>query len=857
MSINDPRDIPGLIVWFSAEYEDVNHYNNDDAITTLHDLSGNGNDVVPAGAGQIPRLKTTGGPGNLQYINTLGLPAGTNPGGFAIPSALVSALTAAEALIVTRNMAGQDRSHWDFGSATSNSQMTFTDNIVYDEFATSARKTVGSVATTPGNDTWFRYRVMSKAGGWTAWFDGTQKFTTASNTVGWATSPKLGVGNNRNLYGFSLFVLYNRELTAGERTDLEAWAALNMEGGLPFAGVAPDAPISLVTDPDVLEINLSWDPAGTGGTPDGYDVRINGGASVDVGAVETYDFTGLTPDTSYTLEVRAYNTYGDSGWSSAVVSTDPLPPPTGLTTLGDDEDTITLGWDSHPYAEGFEVRIDSGTATDVGLTTIHMFDGLDPLTMYELEVRAYLDGVYSAWASLDASTELPAPPAGEYNVTLKVGSHSWIITHEDVLDPGDPVQVLDGLKISWQLNESDPWPAQPQGVTCSVGFYAVDVDELDADLAIGTPMSAVLEDGDGNVFATFHGRVTQPQARPIRRKAGLRMLYQLTGDDYTADLYEEPVTILEAWPAESADDRMARIVALAATVGITLTPPADTGTAAFEELSAGTTTIGELLADHLRQIVIEGPKRYIVTPVTDPVTDLLTHFECVLLETTVDASVLPGTWAIVDGLLTIVFPDTEADGVVDAGDIDLDTNWTRLKYRAVNRVKVAGQTVTAEASRGGPPVRLELGTTLTDQATADLMADLYLPDTDEAFAWVADEFLYYAHRHQEGLLPPWFPDHRDDPPDLTSYVNPLVILRIASNINLAGSTALAGQLSKASVELNRRKILVRFALRRNLPEATGVDAASYEWVYDNFPAVTYADVDPEISYYEARLARSY
>ena len=845
MTINDPRDISGLMVWYSADYE-ATQYANGANITTTHDLSGNGNHGgVYNGA---PWMRYTGGPSTTgKYIDCTNL-GSTPPGSVQLPTNLMSGVTAAEMLITTRHIPGDIKGFGKWGTGADDF-FAFVDDNIYSSFGSNNRWSTGQSM----DATWRRYRIRAKSGAWTLWKDNTQVYNSASNTVAWYSAPRIGESSNRWLYGFGLFVLYNRELTSGERTDLETWAAANPNGGLQFVAGPPSDPYGLAVLPDLTTADFSWTTPG--GTPTGYDVRLNGGTPVDVGLVNSYEFTGLTPNTFYLAEVRAYNLSGDSGWANIGFTTDTLSAPTGLTILGSDEDTITLGWDSHPDAEGFEVRIDGGTPEDVGLTTLHMWDGLDPFTMYDLEVRAYLAGAYSAWSSLDADTDTPPGPEGEYTVTLKVGSHSWTITHADVLDVDATVQVLDGLKISWQLNESDPWPAQPQGVTCSVGFYATHVDELDADLAIGTPMSAVLEDGDGNVFATFHGRVTQPQARPIRRKAGLRMLYQLTGDDYTADLYEEPVTILEAWPAESADDRMARIVALAATVGITLEPPADTGSAAFEELTAGTTTIGELVADHLRQIVIDGPKRYIVTPVV--VDDLLDHFECVLLETTVDAAVLPGTWAIVDGLLTLVFPDTEADGVVDAGDVDLDTSWTRLKFRAINRVKVAGQTVTAEASRGGPPVRLELGTTLTDQDTADLMADLYLPDTDEAFAWVADEFLYYAHRHQEGLLPPWFPDHRDDPPDLTAYVNPLVILRIASNINLAGSTALAGQLSKATVELNRRKILVRFALRRNLPQATGVDSASYQWVYDNFPAVTYADVDPEISYYEARLARSY
>jgi hypothetical protein len=616
---------------------------------------------------------------------------------------------------------------------------------------------------------------------------------------------------------------------------------------------APSVPTGLDVDEGVTNLELSWLAAA--GSPTGYDVRIDGGAPIDVGNVLVYDFTGLLPESVHTLEVRAYNTGGDSAWASIGGTCLDLPAPTGLVILGSDEDTITLGWDSHLYAEGFEVRIDGGTAEDVGLTTLHMWDGLDPFTMYELEVRAYLSGVFSDWSSLDGDTDAPPPPEGSYTVTLKVGAHEWIITHEDVLDIDAEVHVLDGLKLGWELNESDPWPSQPEPATIDVGFYATNVEELDVDLAIGTPMYAILEDGDGNVFATFHGRVTESRATPIKRKAGLRMLYQIKGDDYTVDLDEATVTITADWPAEAALDRMYRIDQIGRSAGISMVLPGAFGAGQFELLAAGTYTMRQLIAETLRQMILAGPVRYIVAPVVD-VDGLLDHFEFVLLENEVDASALPGTFAIIDGLWTIVFPDTEATGVVDVGDVNLNTTWTRLKYRAVNRVKVTGSSITAEAIRPGPPVRLDLQTTLTDQATADLMAELYLPDTDEALGWVADEFLFYAHRHQEGLLPLWFPDHREDPPVTDAYVNPLVLLRIPENINLAGTTALAGQRSKASLEIRERRVEVKFALRRQLPTSAGVDLVTYQWVQDNFPTVTYADVDPGLSYYEARLGKA-
>jgi hypothetical protein len=843
VTINDPRDISGLRVWYSADYEKT-LYADGATVTTLHDLSGNGFDAsaTPGETGSI--LRYTTGPGGGPCFEA------STSRGFQMPSGVFTGLTAAEAEMTAKPGTGND-GMWYLGSAGSISHFSFGGQV-YDSFGTTVRK---DGVTTVTNGTWYRYRAMSKAGGWQAWKDGASVFSTGSNAVNFGTNRWLmkSATSSYFLAGMGMFVLYGRELTAGERTDLETWIAANRSGGVQYVPAIPNTPTGLDVDEGVTNLELSW--TASTGSPTGYDVRINGGSPIDVGNVLLYDFTGLTPETAYTLEVRAYSAGGDSSWASIGGTTLDLPSPTGLTILGSDEDTITLGWDTHAYATGFEVRIDGGTPEDVGLTTLHMWDGLDPFTMYQLEVRAYLGAVFSDWASIDGDTDLPAPPEGSYTVTLKVGAHEWIITHEDVLDIDAEVHVLDGLRLGWELNESDPWPSQPEPATIDVGFYATNVEELDVDLAIGTPMYAILEDGDGNVFATFHGRVTESRATPIKRKAGLRMLYQIKGDDYTVDLDEATVTITADWPAEAALDRMYRIDQVGRSAGISMVLPGAFGAGQFELLTAGTYTMRQLIAETLRQMILPGPVRYIVAPVVD-VDGLLDHFEFVLLENEVDASALPGTFAIIDGLWTIVFPDTEATGVVDAGDVNLNTTWTRLKYRAVNRVKVTGSSIIAEAIRPGPPVRLDLQTTLTDQATADLMAELYLPDTDEALGWVADEFLFYAHRHQEGLLPLWFPDHREDPPVTDAYVNPLVLLRIPQNINLAGTTALAGQRSKASLEIRERRVEVRFALRRQLPTSAGVDLVTYQWVQDNFPTVTYADVDPGLSYYEARLGRA-
>jgi len=51
----------------------------------------------------------------------------------------------------------------------------------------------------------------------------------------------------------------------------------------------------------------------------GYEYRVDGGAPVDTGTNQNPAVTGLTPETQYSFEARAYNAEGSGPWSSAVV----------------------------------------------------------------------------------------------------------------------------------------------------------------------------------------------------------------------------------------------------------------------------------------------------------------------------------------------------------------------------------------------------------------------------------------------------------------------------------------------------------------------------------------------------------
>ena len=69
-------------------------------------------------------------------------------------------------------------------------------------------------------------------------------------------------------------------------------------------------------------------------------------------------------------------------------------------------------------------------------------------------------------------------------------------------------------------------------------------------------------------------------------------------------------------------------------------------------------------------------------------------------------------------------------------------------------------------------------------------------------------------------------------------------------------SSFAGSLSSAEFWIRGGRFGVRFQLRRFLPVGVGVDAASWDWAQTEFPAVDWEDVDPDLSWYEARLGKA-
>lgn len=219
--ITDPTDVTNCELWLAAD--NIVGLNDGDAVTTWSDASGNARDATQATAAKKPIYKTA-------IVN--GEPIVRFDGSddvLALPNFLTG-FTAGEMFVVVKidvdpPAASGQTGCWNFGSGA-RSHYPFTDGTIYDHFGTDTRKT--TVDPTPALTSFRLYNAISASGEWTSNLNGTQLFTTATNTVGWSTAPLVGQssegGGDFYLDGdIAELALYSRKVTTTERDDLESY----------------------------------------------------------------------------------------------------------------------------------------------------------------------------------------------------------------------------------------------------------------------------------------------------------------------------------------------------------------------------------------------------------------------------------------------------------------------------------------------------------------------------------------------------------------------------------------------------------------------------------------------------------
>lgn len=372
MTINDPRDIPDLLVWYSADYE-ATQYADGATVTVLHDLSGNGNDST--GVVGTPKLRATAGPSGGPAVEFDG------PYRYTLPHTL-SGKTSAEVHSTTKS-GSANAGPYHFGTfAEGGSLYPYVDGLTYLDFASTTRQNSIDTAAKPITS-WRRVNMWSAAGDWAFLLDETSIRTSPSNTVGFTSSPLIGQsGALTGLLYHGGIVLFGRKLNSTERADLVTWLTANPSGGLPVTLDPPGVPTSVVVTPGIVDADMTWGIPASGGDVDGYEVRLDSGTIVDSGVDLEHAFSGLTAATEYDFEVRAYGPGGESDWVLVTASTLPVPPATPVVYLGSGEDELETFTTTHSIqvrrgltANGVTENLEPGVCI-----VVFVDDTLNPLT---------------------------------------------------------------------------------------------------------------------------------------------------------------------------------------------------------------------------------------------------------------------------------------------------------------------------------------------------------------------------------------------------------------------------------------------------------------------------------------------
>lgn len=179
---------------------------------------GTGHDFVQAAADvNKPTFQTN-------ELNGLAVVEFNGASGRSFNSVNPSALTAAHLfLIVKMDSANSATSPWDFGTAFDENHYEWLDGNIYDGTASSSRYTVGN--PTPAVTSWRLIEVISTSSEWTFLMDGSQLFTTGTNTVSLSSSCKLGANRGRGCSGKAAGgYLFSAKKTGTDRTTLVDYA---------------------------------------------------------------------------------------------------------------------------------------------------------------------------------------------------------------------------------------------------------------------------------------------------------------------------------------------------------------------------------------------------------------------------------------------------------------------------------------------------------------------------------------------------------------------------------------------------------------------------------------------------------
>lgn len=217
--------------------------------------------------------------------------------------------------------------------------------------------------------------------------------------------------------------------------------------------ICPEAPGSAAASAvSSTQINISWTDNSSNET--GFRIERSTGSNSNYGEIvsnlpagtTSYSSSGLNVNTTYYYRVRAYNAYGNSGYSNEASATtnDEVPyAPTGLTATAASSSQINLSWSDNSSNEtGFKIERsgDNVTFSQIAAvtagTTSYSSTGLSSGSTYYFRIRAYNGVGNSGYSNVSSAITYDIAPATPSNLTATAFSSSRI-------------------NLSWQDNSSN------------------------------------------------------------------------------------------------------------------------------------------------------------------------------------------------------------------------------------------------------------------------------------------------------------------------------------------------------------------------------------------------------------------
>jgi chitodextrinase len=205
---------------------------------------------------------------------------------------------------------------------------------------------------------------------------------------------------------------------------------------------APSVPAGVTsTNRTVNSISLSWTASTDNIGVTGYKILRNN-VQVATSTTTSYNNTGLTPNTSYTYSIQAYDAAGNTSVASTGLPVSTLPDttaptvPSGLVSPSQTTNSINLSWSpstDNVGVAGYKIFRD-GVQVGTSTTTSFTSTGLTQNTSYSFTVAAY-DAAGNTSAQSTAASFKTLFKAGDVNgdgtvgiVDLSIIASHWNLT---------------------------------------------------------------------------------------------------------------------------------------------------------------------------------------------------------------------------------------------------------------------------------------------------------------------------------------------------------------------------------------------------------------------------------------------